>query len=196
MKERHEFAPGTIENPIIDSGLSLEEALRANPNFYLSPEVFERQKLLTVVYKSFDGKYHQGQIVVDKELEEDVTHFFRFLLQQNFPVNKAVPVAHGKYGFNDTSSMGDNNSSGFNPRSKTGKPEPSNHAFGRAIDINPRQNPYIRGEVVEPAGAVYNLDEPGTLTALIVDFLKNRGWIWGGDFKDLKDYHHFEKPPK
>ncbi|MBN1546284.1 MAG: M15 family metallopeptidase, partial [Syntrophaceae bacterium] len=21
-----------------------------------------------------------------------------------------------------------------------------------------------------------------------------RGWTWGGNFKSLKDYHHFEKP--
>ena len=63
-----ESQPGTIENPIIDSQLTKEEALRSNPDFLLSPEVFERQVLLPVVYISFDGKYHQGQIVVDKDL--------------------------------------------------------------------------------------------------------------------------------
>ena len=188
-----ESQPGTIENPIIDSQLTKEEALRSNPDFLLSPEVFERQVLLPVVYISFDGKYHQGQIVVDKDLEIDVIEFFEFLMKQNFPVNKAMPIADSKFNFNDSLSMAENNSSGFNPRNKTGKAEPSNHAFGRAIDINPLQNPYIKGEITEPLGAVYNPEQPGTLTPEIVYFLKQRGWIWGGDYQTLKDYHHFEK---
>ena len=74
--------------------------------------------------------------------------------------------------------------------------KPSNHAFGRAIDINPFQNPYIKDGLVEPVGAIYKLDQPGTLTVEIVEFLKKRGGIWGGDYHDLKDYHHFEKLQK
>lgn len=185
---------GTLENPIVDSKLKPEEAFRQNPDFFLQPEIFERQILLSVKYKSFDGKYHQGQIVIDKELETDVREFFDFLLKQNFPVNKAIPIADKKFNFNDSLSMAENNSSGFNPRNKTGKTEPSNHAFGRAIDINPMQNPYIKGETIEPLGAVYNPEQPGTLTPEIIDFLKQKGWIWGGDYQTLKDYHHFEKP--
>jgi hypothetical protein len=50
--------PGTIEHPLIDSQLTLEEVLRPNPNFFISPEIFERQVLLQVMYVSFDGKYH------------------------------------------------------------------------------------------------------------------------------------------
>ena len=190
---KQEYPLGTIENPIIDSQLSLEEALRPNPNFFLSPEVFERQVLLQVMYKSFDGKYHQGQIVIDKELEKDVKDFFEFLIKQNFPVNKVIPIADKKYDFDDTKSMNENNSSGFNPRNKTGKNEPSNHAYGRAFDINPQQNPYKKGEIVEPAGAVYDTEKIGTLTPEIVEFLISRGWIWGGNYEELKDYHHFEK---
>ena len=192
--EPHE--PGTKENPIIDSELTLEEALRPNPNFFLSPEIFERQIILQVMYISFDGKFHRGQIVIDKDLEKDVTDFFKFLLEQNFPLNKVVPVAHKKFNFDDALSMAQNNSSGFNPRNIAGGDKPSNHAFGRAIDINPFQNPYIKNDLVEPKGAVYDTGKPGTFAAEspIVQFLKSRGFFWGGDYKDLKDYHHFEKP--
>lgn len=188
-----EFPRGTIENPIIDSQLTKEEALRPNPDFFLPPEVFERQILLPVIYISFDGKYHRGQIVIDKDLEKDVRDFFEFLIKKNFPVNKVIPIADSRFNFDDALSMLENNSSGFNPRNKTGKNEPSNHAFGRAIDINPFQNPYIKGEVIEPSGTVYNPEKLGTLTAQIADFLKTRDWIWGGDYQSLKDYQHFEK---
>jgi hypothetical protein len=195
---RESYKPGTLENPIIDSKLTTEEALRPNPDFFLAPEVFERQTVLEVMYISFDGKYHQGQIVVDKDLENDVKDFFNFLLKQNFPLNKAIPVADKRFNFNDALSVAANNSSGFNPRAIAGTDKPSNHAYGRAIDINPLQNPYIRGDLTEPKGAKYDKENPGTLTAEspIVKFLKMRGWNWGGDYRDLKDYHHFEKPLK
>ncbi len=190
---KNESQPGTIENPIIDSNLTREEALRPNPDFVLPAEVFERQILLPVIYLSFDGKFHRGQMVVDKDLEIDVREFFDFLLKKNFPVNKVVPIADKNFNFDDTKSMIENNSSAFNPRNKTGKNEPSNHAFGRAVDINPLQNPYKKGEITEPLGATYTLGQAGTLTIEIVDFLRKRGWIWGGDYENLKDYHHFEK---
>jgi len=101
MKEsisgRESYKPGTLENPIIDSKLTTEEALRPNPDFFLAPEVFERQIILPVMYISFDGKYHQGQIVVDKDLENDVKDFFYFLLEQKFPLNKAIPVTDKRF---------------------------------------------------------------------------------------------------
>jgi hypothetical protein len=189
-------APGTIENPIIDSRLTLEKALRPNPAFSFSPEIFERQMLLPVVYISFDGKYHEGQIVIDKELERDVKDFFEFLLLQNFPLNTVIPIADHKYDFDDGSSMTDNNSSGFNPRYIAGTTRESNHAFGRAIDLNPFLNPFIKDGNIEPKGAIRNEEAPGTFVAgsPIVEFLKQRGWIWGGEYQSLKDYHHFEKP--
>ncbi len=190
--------PGTIEYPIIDSAMTIEEALRPNPDFFLEPEIFEKQILLKVMYLSFDGKYHQGQIVIDKDLETDVKDFFNFLIEQGFPLNRAVPIAHEKYNFEDTLSMADNNSSGLNPRNIEGTDRPSNHAYGRAIDLNPFQNPFIKNEVIEPKGAKYDIKEAGTFSAEspVVQFLISRGWKWGGDYQEIKDYHHFEKPSK
>ncbi|MDP9249054.1 MAG: hypothetical protein M3M85_00890 [bacterium] len=107
---------GSMENPIIDSNMSMEEALRPNPKYEIPREVFEMQTLITVKYLSFDGKYHQGQIVMDKRLQTDAEDFFVFLREQEFPVNKVVPVAHIDYDFDDDKSMLANNSSGFNPR--------------------------------------------------------------------------------
>lgn len=190
-----ELNAGTIENPIIDCDLSLDQALRRNPNFILPgiDEIYEKQVLLTIKYLSFDGKYHQGQIIIDRDLEKDVLDLFDFLIEQNFPIGKMIPVTSEIFDFNDDKSMAENNSSGFNPRFIAGTDRPSNHAYGRAIDINPAQNPFIKNGKTEPAGAEYNLEKSGTITPLIVEFLKERGWRWGGDYENLKDYHHFDK---
>jgi len=194
-------APGTLENPIIDAQMTEAEALRPNPDFPVSQEIFKKQVLVPVVYLSFDKKYHQGQIVVDRELEADARDFFNFLLELKFPLSKAIPIAHSKYNFDDNLSMADNNSSGFNPRFIAGTKKFSLHALGRAIDINPFQNPYIRGSLTEPVSAIYNAERYGTITPEIAEFLRKRGWRWGGidfsdpNFPDFRDYQHFEKLP-
>ena len=185
---------GEMNNPIIDSQMSVEEALIPNPNFEISSEIFKKQILLNVIYLSFDNKYHQGQIVVHPDLELDVKELFEMMLEIKFPIFSVIPIVDKKFNFSDTLSMDANNSLGFNPRCIAGTQRLSNHASGRAIDINPMQNPYIKGGIVEPVAAVYNIKETGTILAdsPVVTFLKSRDWKWGGEYIELKDYQHFE----
>jgi hypothetical protein len=91
--------------------------------------------------------------------------------------------------------MKDNNTSGFNYRFISGSKILSKHASGLAIDINPKQNPYIKNGTTTPDGSIYEIDSIGTLTedSRIVKEFKKRGWTWGGDWKSLKDYQHFQK---
>ena len=58
-----------------------------------------------------------------------------------------------------------------------------------------KQNPYIKNGTTTPAGSVYEIDSLGTINAdsPIVKEFKKRGWTWGGDWKSLKDYQHFQK---
>jgi len=107
---------------------------------------------------------------------------------------KVIPIT--TYRWEDGDSMADNNSSGFNFRVIEGTNKLSLHSFGRAVDINPVQNPviYPNGPIA-PAGAVYRPQSKGTFTAgdpNVQEFIR-RGWHWGGNFEQPKDYHHFEK---
>jgi hypothetical protein len=69
------------------------------------------------------------------------------------------------------------------------------HANGLAIDINPKQNPYVKNGKSIPAGSEYKLNNMGTIEpdSKIVKVFKEKGWVWGGDWKSLKDYQHFQK---
>jgi len=192
------FPKGSFQNPIIDSDISLFEALRKK-----APAEFkDRQVILDVFYYSFDGRIHKGQIVIDKRLAKDIGEVFRIALESKFPIGSAIPISHDKFYKNgkwneDDLSMLSNNASGFNYRLATASKNLSKHAYGFAIDINPVQNPYIKRNIILPAGAVYDPQKPGTLTRdcpVVRTFLR-LGWTWGGDWISLKDYMHFEKVP-
>ena len=100
-----------------------------------------------------------------------------------------------EYNWSDDKSMRDNNTSSFNYRFLSGSKVLSMHASGLAIDINPKQNPYVKNGSNSPAGSIYELDENGTICpdSEIVRAFKEKGWTWGGDWKSLKDYQHFQK---
>jgi hypothetical protein len=192
---------GTAGCPIVDSAMTDKEAFEG-----LHPEcpddIRKRQKVITVLYYSFDNDIHCGQIVMDEELEADIRTVFELAFKEKFPIQSVIPISHKRFRKNDRwdddLSMAANNTSGFNYRLTTGGSSLSNHAYGRAIDINPVQNPYIKGDLVLPPGAKYAPGTEGTLTAdhpITKTFLK-LGWEWGGNWNTCKDYQHFEKPAK
>jgi peptidoglycan L-alanyl-D-glutamate endopeptidase CwlK len=179
--------------------MNREEALRQNPAFPCPQEILDRQALVEVDFYDFDGDVAEGVIVVDRDLVSDVSELFELIFTDGFPIASAVPVADLQFEWDDDRSMGANNTSGFNYRPMTDvgadASRLSAHARGRAIDINPLLNPYAKGDLIKPEGAVYDPARPGTITpdSFIVKFLKDRGWTWGGDWNSLKDYQHFEK---
>jgi len=183
-RKRHTNRP-----EIIDSALTREEALAGET----IPDAIRRDlTLVTVSYWSFDHRMHQGQIVIHKDLASDVRSIFQELQQRRFPIAHVIPIAH--YHWSDDDSMAANNTSGFNYRKVPGHDKLSNHAYGRAIDINPVQNPFIQNGVPTPPGAVYQPGQPGTITeGAIVRMFERRGWRWGGRWRAATDWQHFDK---
>jgi len=180
---------------VIDSELDKEFAIKQNPAFLCPEEIILCQEVIVVMYHAFDGMIHQGQIVIHEELVEDIRFVFEVILEEKFPIISVIPIADPKFHWDDELSMLANNSSGFNYRTIARTDKLSNHALGRAVDINPRLNPYIRGDFIQPKNTIYDVKKPGTITmdSVIVSCFKERGWTWGGDWIDRKDYQHFEK---
>ncbi len=156
--------------------------------------VLESQTLLSIPFIGFDGQTRIGELVVHRDLAREVSEIFRQILLARFPIEQMLPIV--AFNWSDDDSMRANNCSAFNYRVKVGKTGLSAHATGRAIDINPRQNPYQSGELVLPEGAVYDQSARGTLTpgSVPVRVFEGFGWIWGGLWTSIQDYHHFEKP--
>ena len=195
-------AIGTIEQPVIDSNMTVAEAFEGLDQ-NCPADIRARQVMVEVKYYSSDQKVHQGQLVVDAELADDIRQVFKLALKERFPIHSVIPISDQRFQkdgrWDDDLSMEANNTSAFNYRLITGGTRLSKHAYGRAIDINPRQNPYIKGDTILPKGARYDpVNDKGALTAdhpVVRAFLR-LGWDWGGNWTSLKDYQHFEKPLK
>lgn len=152
---------------------------------------------LQITYWGFDDKAHIGEMVVHKEVAQEVLDIFQEVYEQKYPIEKIQLI--DEYGADDGKSMADNNTSSFCYRTVANTQKMSKHSFGKAIDINPLYNPYVVGDYISPAnGKEYanrSITRKGTIQkgdALYNAFIK-RGWTWGGNWNTQKDYQHFQK---
>ncbi|MBL7998325.1 MAG: M15 family metallopeptidase [Candidatus Kapabacteria bacterium] len=177
--------------PIVDSAMRYDEAMG---EYHNDKRLDDSMALVDVYYYSFDGKLHKGQLLIASPLVEDIRGIFQDILAAGFPIAKVIPIV--KYNWNDDRSVRDNNTSGFNYRVVEGTRRLSDHARGRAVDVNPYLNPWVK-----KSGRIYSGSRPynpeilGTIQkgdAVWTAFIK-RGWKWGGSWAGSKDYQHFYK---
>lgn len=152
---------------------------------------------LTITHVDFYGYSRHGHIIVAVSIADEVLDIFREIYDYGFPIAGMRLIDY--YYALDYYSMAANNSVGFNFRYIAGTTTLSRHAWGMAIDINPIQNPFIRGDVILPVAGRYYLDRSDIRPGMIIPgdvvyrAFTSRGWIWGGHWRVPIDYHHFEK---
>jgi hypothetical protein len=157
----------------------------------------EDLRLLTVTYWGCDRAVNRGELVVNQDAAAAILRVMRALFKARFPIARMqlVDVYHG----DDDRSTAADNTSAFNCRIVAGHPGVwSQHAYGRAIDINPLENPEVLsdGTVVPPAGVAYvdrSQRAKGMIVAdgVVVRAFATVGWEWGGNWKSFQDYQHF-----
>jgi hypothetical protein len=169
---------------------------KSYPDGALIPK--QELRLLRIKYYGFDGEIKMGDMIVHKTVAKELIDIFQELFTAEYPIEKINLIDY--YDAEDEKSATNNNTSAFCWRNMTDGASLSYHAVGLAVDINPLYNPYVKRKVVKPAGAAAYLDRAKSVKGLIansqdiaVQAFKKRGWHWGGDWKTLKDYHHFEK---
>jgi D-alanyl-D-alanine carboxypeptidase len=156
-------------------------------------------RLLTVTHWGFDGRRHRGQLVVNTAAAAPLSGVFRRLYQLRFPIrDMRLQAAYGP------GQAGADTSSAFECRFAVPSPCPgasgtghwSQHAYGLAIDLNPRENPYTGCGRTRDRASVPYLDRSrvrrGMVTASVVQAFSSIGWGWGGSWAGTdKDYMHF-----
>jgi peptidoglycan LD-endopeptidase CwlK len=176
--------------------------IASNPDRPTPPEIEAQIVPVEVTYVDFENNQQQGIIETNQAVAEDVRAFFDEALRIGFPIEKVVRSSDPEYLWDDDKLMDANTSSSFNYRLIKGTDKPSLHGLGLALDVNTRLNLYIRyvngGVETDPPGATYEPGKPGVLTSdhPLVEFMKQRGWEWGGDWPEASgrtDYQHFQK---
>ena len=158
---------------------------------------YDQLRYLTLPYYDFDSLVQKGELVCNQSIAHDLLCVFRDLFSEQYPICSIRLV--DDFDADDEASMQANNSSCFNYRTIAGTNILSQHAFGMAVDINPLQNPCIRGSRIQPETAMDYVDRTKDFLHKIDedDFCKQTftsyGFTWGGDWKRMKDYQHFEK---
>jgi hypothetical protein len=153
-------------------------------------------RLLTLAYRGFDGRAHTGRLVANRDAAAVLVNVFRRLYAAGFPIRRMELV--DRYGGDDFRSIEADNTSAFNCRRATGSSSWSEHAYGRAIDVNPIENPYVSaaGTTAHAASRPYlnrSRHRPGMGYdgGVLVEAFRAAGWGWGGWWSGDKDYQHF-----
>ena len=161
----------------------------------------EDLRYLRVLHYNKDREILEGELICHKDIADDLLAIFQELYKVAYPIERMVLI--DEYDADDEASMRANNTSAFNFRPASGMSRLSSHSTGMAIDINPLYNPLVKERggrtLFYPSNAEAYIDriryfpykiEKGDLC---VRLFKKYGFSWGGDWKNSKDYQHFEK---
>ena len=172
-----------------------------NPNISI-----DDLRYIKLIHYNFEHKTQIGEIIVNKKIAEEIKNIFMELYKEEYEIySMYLPDRFwdGDPNSTDTASCDANNTSGFFYRTVEGSAKLSNHSYGMAIDINPRQNPYVSlrsgNPVCEHENALEFLDRDSgkahmiTTTDECYKLFTSKGYTWGGVWKSVKDYQHFEK---
>jgi hypothetical protein len=155
-------------------------------------------RIVRLTFWTFDGDLAEGDLVLNRDVVDRAHRVFATMYRTRFPMRSVRPVT--AYGSSDDRSMAADNTSAFNCRRAVaaGPPTWSNHAYGRAIDVNPVENPYLfQGHVLPPNGRAFTDRKraaPGKIRRgdTVHRAFRAAGFAWGGDFSS-PDYQHFDR---
>ena len=166
------------------------------------PVWMSQLRVLTYRYYGFDRKTHLGQIVVNRAAARPLAHVFRRLYAMRFPIRHMTLSAI--YGTRRERPPDGDVTASFECRQAVPSPcsggtsthHWSMHAYGEAVDIDPRENPYVGCGMTRDKTALSYLKRswhrPGMVTPAVRSAFASIGWGWGGSWLgSTKDYMHF-----
>lgn len=147
---------------------------------------------------TFRGTVATGTLVVHRSVADDAVVVMASLFDIGFPIRRMRPIE--AYRGSDFASIEADNTSAFNCRFVDGTRRWSQHAYGRSIDLNPLENPYVsRGRTSHTASVPYVRRRPARPGMIVkggaaLRAFESAGWEWGGRWRPDRDYQHFTAP--
>lgn len=221
LENLSELAPGTVLEPEqidfdsleryfmgwkIEEGDNLHRRIDGKSYRFNAYVPLSSLRYLKMLHYNFNGRIQVGELIVNKDILEDIFLIFRGLFEGKYQIQSMYLIDNywtGDAETSDYASVDENNTSAFCYREISGGGKLSNHAYGRAVDLNPRQNPYVSCQAGilrwYHAGADDYIQRDTGLAHVITHedlayrLFTKQGFHWGGDWNDPKDYQHFEK---
>lgn len=159
------------------------------------PVPLNRLRRVLVTHHDFRGRTRRGVVVVNADVAQRVLRAFRLMYDAGVSIRRMRPIE--AYGGDDFRSIEADNTSAFNCRAATGSSRWSQHAYGRAVDVNPLENPYVSGGRTSHPASVPFLDRTRVRPGMAVEggrmvaAFDAVGLQWGGRWSGIKDYQHF-----
>lgn len=153
-------------------------------------------RVVEVNHYNFEGDIERGRLVVNSDVAESLVRIFTEIFEREFPIEQMTPVE--TFDGDTNASLAANNTSAFNCRRADQINAPfaeSPHANGRAIDINPVENPWmdLRCDCWLPSAKYQErIQRPGGINkgGFVWKLFREEGWIWQNI--DVPDYMHFD----
>lgn len=157
-----------------------------------------------LIIPHFDGhgNVRLGEMVCHRTVARQLLNIFRELYSAHYPIERMVLI--DDYDADDERSMSANNTTCFCYRTVADSRKLSRHSLGKAVDINPLYNPFVRrtarGTIITPeAGRQWAdrtiADNPYAIRRGDAAWraFTRRGWRWGGSWRTRPDYQHFQQ---
>lgn len=193
-----------IDNNIFD---------RINNKSYITNDDISLKDLsyIKFLHYDFNNNVKVGELIVNKIILDRIINILRELFNNKYQINSFILVDNYFDNENvdrnsiDLKSIKYDNSYSFFYRKIYKTNKLSNHAYGLAIDINPKENPYLpfvagksdfsnltEEEIYYLNNRDKNIPHVITHDDLLYKLFIENGFSWGGDWIDTKDYQHFE----
>jgi hypothetical protein len=182
--------------------LAQKHAIKAAGEWHRGcPVWLSELRVLSYRYRGFDKQAHIGQIVVNAKVAHPLAKVFAKLYRMRFPIRDgAFSSVYGPHAWKsgDVTASFECRNAGASPcsSSSTTTHHWSNHAFGEAVDLDPRENPYVGCGMTRDKTAVSYMNRSrhraGMVTPAVRRAFASIGWGWGGAWSgSTKDYMHF-----
>ncbi len=163
-------------------------------------------RYLRILHYDYSHQIRLGEMIVNANIADSVLSIFKTLFDNEYEIESIRLIDDfwtGDGTPSDDASIAANNTSAFCYRVISGGTHLSNHAYGYAIDVNPKQNPYY---VIGSDGSYQDLydwdydylDRTSGMAHMILkgdiceSTFASYGFTWGGDWSNPVDYQHFE----
>lgn len=161
------------------------------------PVELSELRLVRLSYWGFDHAVHPGELVVHASVADAVVRALRRAYELGFVI-RGMHRLETYAGNDDAAAVADNSSAFHCPATPDAGGRWAAAAYGKAVNLNPVENPKVVGQTTAPAAGSAYLDRGNVRPGMLIEgdgvtsAFAAEGFTWGGSNRPSPTYSHFE----